>query len=202
MAWGDVARRGGVAVRALVLGGGAEVWDDLARLEEMLGRPWSDMVVAANDIGCHWERELDHWVTLHPDRMKGWAHTRAAKGYPSPGALWSRHSLNGKFKAQGLRAGKNWGGGSSGMMACAVAVDMMGANRVVLCGVPMTKTPHFAASTVHQRAKAWTSADGHFRVWRREVGRMRGVIRSMSGRTRELLGAPTLAWLNEETAHG
>lgn len=80
------------------------------------------------------------------------------------------------------------------MLAIQVA-QVLGCERAVLCGMPMTATPHFVESTVQRQGQPWTAVAGHWKAWGRELGRMQGWVRSMSGRTQETLGAPTLTWL-------
>ena len=59
---------------AIVLGGADCVWDDVLAWEAIYGRRWDGLVAAANDIGCHWPRPLDHWATLHvaDSRQRVW----------------------------------------------------------------------------------------------------------------------------------
>jgi hypothetical protein len=176
-------------VKALILGGGSTVWTDLQALEALLGAPWDGIVIGVNDIICHWPRRLDYLVSLHPEHFQKWMNERATKGYPGDYETWtSRRSPYAR------RYTRSWGGGSSGMLAVTVA-DALKCSHAVLCGVPMTKTPHFAESTVHNPTKSWPTADGHFRAWQANVKRMQGWVKSMSGRTRDLLGEPTLEWL-------
>jgi len=185
---------GGVAVNhprwALILGGAAGVWEEVVTWERLYGRPWDGLVVAVNDVGCHWPRALDHWVTLHPDKLAGWKALRAGYGHSDGYVTW------GKAERPVDRFLHPWPGGSSGMYAIQVAKEL-GAVRAVLCGVPMTATPHFAESTVHGTGAPWTAVAGHWRAWERQADKLLGWVKSMSGRSQELLGAPTLAWLFE-----
>lgn len=90
-----------------------------------------------------------------------------------------------------------WAGGSSGMLAVQVALTL-GCTKVILCGVPMTATEHFSQShefdADHTR---WTEADMHWRAFERvhALGWFENKVRSMSGRSRDLFGAPTREWL-------
>jgi hypothetical protein len=176
---------------ALILGGGQSVWDDVRALEETLGRPWDGVVIAANDVGCHWGRDLHHWVTLHPEKMSKWVQERVGHGHPGGYITWTRRGGRGADRQL-----DSWAGGSSGLLAVSVAAHI-GCTRIVLCGVPMNREPHFAESKVHARNKPWSSADGHWKAWQAPhvLTRLRAMVRSMSGRTRDLLGAPTLDWL-------
>lgn len=71
-------------------------------------------------------------------------------------------------------------------MATVVATRELGCLGV-LCGMPMDERPHFHGG---RGRRAWTDADFHWDVWLR-FRHLLGRARSMSGRTRELLGAPT-----------
>jgi len=90
-----------------------------------------------------------------------------------------------------------WSGGSSGMLAVQVALAL-GCTKVMLCGMPMTPTPHFEQSAEFDAAHTvWSEADGHWRSWLRvhQHGWFEDRVRSTSGRTRDLFGAPTREWL-------
>lgn len=178
---------------ALILGGGAGVWDEVLELENNIYRKqWDGLVVAANDVGCHWPRDLDHWASLHPDKFQAWEELRARYGFSQTYEKWGRKA---RF---GGRTVVPWAGGSSGMLAVQVA-QTVGALRVVLCGIPMTETPHFEESVIHDD-RPWKACAGHWRAWEKHIGKMHGWVRSMSGRTLELLGRPTLEWLREGVA--
>jgi 2-polyprenyl-3-methyl-5-hydroxy-6-metoxy-1,4-benzoquinol methylase len=179
---------------ALVLGGGASVWDDVRAIEAMLGRPWDGFVVAANDIGCHWPRRLDFWATLHPEKLKKWTEVRRANGYVDGYVTCARQA--GKNRGV-MRAVQTWpGGGSSGLLAAGpVAVDLLGCTHVVLAGMPMDRSPYFAESKEHPKGKNWSTADSHWAAWGKNIDRMRDRVKSFGGRTRDLLGAPTREWL-------
>ncbi len=181
-------------LRALILGGGSCVWDDVAAVELMIGHPWDGIVIAANDVGCHWPRPLDHWCSLHSNKMDGWIKQRSANGFPPCGTTWSR----GGAAHRAMRQITPWAGGSSGMMAVAIAAEL-GVTHAILCGIPMTVTPHFQESTVHQATSPWTQAKAHWVPWPKFAPRM-GFVRSMSGRTRELLGAPDRDWLAQPSS--
>lgn len=180
------------------MGGAQCVWGDLKALEAMIGRAWPGWIVAANDVGSHLS-VLHHWVTLHPEKMRKWEKDRRDNGHPTEYIRWGRR-IHPDLDLQA----KSWGGGSSGLLAVAVAVDKLGAERVVLCGTPLNRTPHFDESTVHPTGKTWSSANSHWRVWTKDTvkARLKDRVRSMSGRTRDLLGEPTAEWLNLDKKDG
>lgn len=186
-----------------ILGGASCVRDDFAALEAMVGAPWPGIVVAVNDIGCHWSGRLDAWVTLHPEKLHvdkdhpqawGWLQQRAEAGHPN--GFLTVAKRNPELVD---RLVTPWAAGSSGLLAVVAAEGVYGCgpggSRAVLCGVPLDDRPHFTGSLVHPAGKRWSSADSHWRGWKRNLDRMRGWVRSMSGRTRDHLGAPDAEWL-------
>lgn len=188
---------------ALCLGGASCVWDDVDAWLTLYGKPWDGLVIAANDIGAHWPGRLDHWVSLHPSRLTDWTALRRENNMPecSPGR-WGQEcyqsSLDGAVVDYRIMP---WPGGSSGMFAAQVA-RAIDCQKVVLCGIPITRTPHFA-ETKEFFHKEWLAAVGHWRGWGRAVEDKRidpTWLRSMSGKTLELLGAPSVPWLYEPTA--
>lgn len=178
---------------ALVIGGASCVWDDVRTWEEWYGQQWDGIVVAANDIGCHWPRPLHHWASLHSKKFARW---RSLREHLCPGEVmpvtWNQGSRSRRHPATD-QALMPWPGGSSGMLAVQVA-QAVGCTKAILCGVPMTATAHFAEST-EVFLPQWSEAARHWRAWEKYEQRMRGWVKSMSGNTRALFGAPTLAWL-------
>jgi len=176
---------------ALILGGAACLWADVDAALALVGLPpsttdwagWPGIVIATNDAGAAWPGRLHHWVTLHPEKLTAWKDLRRARGYPEGYATWS------KFAHPAIQhLVTSWGSGTSGLLAVAVARAVK-ARRAVLCGVPMEATPHFFDTDV------WRNADNAWRGWVANERRMTGWVRSMSGRTRGLLGEPTPEWL-------
>jgi len=179
---------------ALCLGGASCVWDDVLAFETLYGKPWDGLVIAANDVGSHWPRDLDHWVSLHAYKLPRWQQQRAVFGFTSGYKTWGRRPDDRGVDYTIC----TWGGGSSGFMAAQVALEI-GCKRVVLCGIPMTQTPHFAETRENFHV-FWVAAHAHWGAWEKCRSRLGDNVRSMSGRTEKLLGAPTLAWLQEGVA--
>lgn len=171
-----------------MLGGAACVWNDAAAALDLFA---PDLVVAANDIGARWVGLIDAWVTLHPEKMERWRAARERRGLP-PAREHIGHF--GRFEDPGIdrRIDHLWPGttsGSSGLFAAKVALEL-GADRVVLAGVPLTVDgAHFFDP------RPWTDRAGFVRGWQTALPHIKDRVRSLSGWTRELLGAPTPAWL-------
>lgn len=166
---------------AVVLGGAASVFPDLARVEHY------DVVVATNDAGYTHTGRVDHWVTLHAEKLGGWIEERRKRGGNLDFESWGRdHSRTG-HPERNLMVDHTltpWGHGSSGMLAVQVAVDELKADKTILCGVPMDASSHFFDTG------GWKHWCNHRHAWDENLGRMKGKVFSMGGYTQELLGAP------------
>jgi hypothetical protein len=181
----------------LILGGAANLWADIKALEAMLERPWPGIIVATNNAGVDWDGPMDHWATFHPEKLHwldetddsgDWIKKRRERRLSSDYETWGR-------RAPDLvdHIVEVWGGMSSGGLALNVLHEL-GCTRAVLCGVPMTMTPHYHDD---QSGKDWKHADLHWRSWMRHKQKMDGWVRSMSGRTADTFGIPDLKWLME-----
>jgi hypothetical protein len=178
-------------VRALILGGAATVWSDADRA---LALGEFDLTIAVNDIGKVWKGRVDHWVSLHPDKLKTWIGERRKAGLNADFQTWAHRRYRGVGKRESLphitSSVADWHG-SSGLLAVAVALRLK-CTRIVLAGVPMSpKAAHFFDE------KPWVVATRFQMAWKRNLPEIKDFVRSMSGWTAELLGEPTAAWIEE-----
>lgn len=180
---------------ALVLGGAATLWRDVAGALD-LGR--FDAVVACNDAAAIWPGRLDAIVTLHAEKLAYWLEKRERAGLDLPahviGHSDARHSVLRitdrvtdfvDYRFDGQRDS-----GSSGLFALKYALADLGHDRAVLCGVPMHEIgAHFFDLT------PWSGAVAHRRGWKQAHPVIVDRARSMSGWTADMLGLPTKEWL-------
>lgn len=201
MAEGKMA--GGVQIRtALVVGGARCVWTDL---DAALSLGKYDAVLCVNDVGTVYEDRIDFWCTLHPEKFKQWQSLRAKNGFNTD-YIAVCHELNPELglrdnlpridKSIDYRYPGTDGSGSSGLFAVKVAQDH-GFNRIVLAGVPMK-----AGEAHFFDPKGWHEVDQFLVTWNAVLPVIRNSVRSMSGWTRQLLGAPTSLWLSEPQTSG
>lgn len=167
----------------LVVGSGACVWEDLSALVALLHGPWPGVVVAVNDMIAHYPGRVDHAVSLHADKLESWLTERRRRGGNRDLVTWSHPMRHTPAK----RTIEQRGAGSSGLLAVWVAFEV-GCERVVLCGVPMDGQGHFFDP------RPWADAERYAKAWEERRHALTDV-RSMSGWTRSLLGAPTREWL-------
>jgi hypothetical protein len=172
-----------------VLGGARCVWTDIEAAASLVQQP--DTVVVVNDIGIVYPR-ADAWATYHPELMAHWRAQRAANQLEPATSYWTTSEYPAcaaypEFKVLPVA------GGSSGLLGACVAIAL-GARHVILCGVPID---HGMAHW-HDRDKgqAWAEGSSYREGWVDRKAALTGRVRSMSGFTRELLGAPDKAWLS------
>lgn len=177
---------------ALVLGGAACVFNDV---EVALALGKFDGVIACNDMAARWPGRLDAAVSKHPERWTGWLAARERRRFPAPDRVISHLEAEGQaseavtghteFRFPGQTAS-----GSSGLFALKVALVDLGFDKAVLCGVPMSADRgHFAYGPT------WPDAIHYQPAWREALPAIQDRARSLSGWTRNLLGAPTKDWL-------
>lgn len=174
--------------RVVVIGSAATLDRDLVTLAFSIGGVPPDDTVSVNDAGM-WFPTM-HWASLHPELFHrdrggpGWLRRRA---FPNPGTTLYGPTAK---PTMGVVPVDTLGRGSSGFFGVEVALDVLRADRVILVGIPMTPTPHRRRDT-----GPWDAANAHFAHWRApgNAERFRNV-RSVSGRTMDLLGHPDPAW--------
>lgn len=173
---------------ALWLGGARCVWDDLRRASQLVGRA-DTVVVACNFAGIEFSGRLDVWVTLHPEAFQPWRASRADLGLNADYRAIT-HKPHPPTRSEVVPQG--WYG-SSGLYMAQVALEVLGVDGVILCGVPME-----AAGQHIQTPGAWANPDV-YRPAFLEAKASGADIRSMSGWTAEVLGRPDAEWL---ASHG
>lgn len=183
---------------ALVLGGADCLESDMEKALSLIGGQ-PDIVVACNEAGYMWPGHLDAWVTVHARffTTKRWREERSKRELPQAQRHVGHHeAVNGQLAAKGgltddLEVSHySFPGqtrcGSSGMFALKYALVDLGADRAIMCGIPMTQTPHFFDP------KNWTpgAVRGFRRVFKSIPEQYLPRIRSVSGWTREQFGGP------------
>lgn len=178
----------------LVLGGAVGVWTE--HDEARILAP-SSKIIAVNDAGAL-APHLDAWATLHPENFHKWQDKRKDRCGNDDYQAFSIDNQGPWAKAK-----DRWEG-SSGLFAAQIALERLGASGVILCGCPLTKTGrHF-----FDKNNEWDDAEIYRKGFKAAFPVIKASVRSMSGWTRELLGAPSAQWLadrakaHKETANG
>ncbi len=177
----------------LIVAGARCVWDDL---EEWT--PHGDVMVI-NDIGMHLPMEVAHWWSNHHENLPSWLQIRRG------GRLWVLNRKDPKpVKLHSLNKMKySWpwpGHGTSSLNAIYTAIAL-GYDRIVLAGIPLDNNGHYFDPPTGHRLQGdfnWShftqevpDRNGEPRFWKDAAKDIfQGQVKSLSGRTRELLGAP------------
>jgi hypothetical protein len=176
---------------ALVCGNAETVFDDLNRAFYMFDSP---VIFAVNDIGCYLGL-VNHWVSLHGEKLQRWIAVRRAE--PS---LWQEFKTHTSSTAI-APADYIWRiepctFSLSGLFAAQIAY-IMGAEKIILCGCPGDGTRRFFERKPridYHYGGGDTPGDmrdrQHFLQELNRVPELRKRLKSMSGRTRTILGGP------------
>lgn len=168
----------------IIIGGARCVWDDYQKLRDT---GFDDSVMAVNEVGCFFDRPLNHWVSMHANYLTHWVALR--KGHSMMGHECLTHT---REPYPGIRVVwdiQNYGP-FSGLFAAQVAVAL-GYEKIVLCGVPQDGSGRFFDPP-------WMPGGEHsdenskkaFRNTVEQTPELKRSVRSMSGWTRALFGAP------------
>lgn len=167
---------------ALVLGCAENVWADAAGA---LSTCTPDAVFAVKDMMARWPLRIDYGVTLHPDRTDEYLRERARHNLSTDFQVWA-HKQHGSKAIH--KTTKDWAG-SSGLFAIKIAREQ-DFGGIILAGVPME------SKFGHVRRKAsWGAAKAFRNGWIHHAEELKPYVRSMSGWTREVFGAPTPEWI-------
>jgi len=169
---------------AIVVGGAKRVMEELATARELVrAAGLTPTYFVVNALIPFIEGEI-YAVTLHPNELPGWLDARAAKGYPTPIEIWAHRPWG-----RATHTTADWSG-SSGLFAVKVAHIEKHFDKVVLCGVPMRMD-----DSHYVRDKPWGACRSFEGGWRTHFSEYSEFTRSFSGLTREMLGEPTMEWL-------
>lgn len=184
----------------VVLGCGWNLWDDLKALTEMVG---GEMVVDHHDSvyynpGIDIIAVNDSALHILSDSIKH-VSSRHARFLPHFAAICRLRNAIPHVYEHSIRKGAEilwdfeFGGGTSTMDAVLAGLAM-GYTKVVLCGVPMDNAGHYYRPKWEASHYGTTTQANEWR-WAAE-NIFDGRVRSMSGRTKNWMGYPTMEWLS------
>ena len=181
---------------ALVIGSAEGCFEEADEALKLWGPDGPDAIAVINDSIPRWPGRIDYICTLHVEHLGGWLRAREQAGYPMGAQCWSYQQRRGSRDVRHpnpmiQHIATDWAG-SSGLYSVRVLI-LEKFQRIVLAGVPMEKVRGHIV-----RNRPWTAADGFHTGWKKRLPEIKDKVRSMSGWTKGLLGAPTSEWLNAE----
>lgn len=164
------------------------MWEDLEPFcPHIRGGAWH--LMAVNDVGMHIPLDLRHWFSNGAEDVANWSRCRRT-GY-------NRNATRHALKFAQCKAGANYywpwpGHGTSSLNAVLTGIALE-YDEIILCGIPLDNTGHYFdppwVRSNFEREVPYK--DGELKWWAKAADRyFDGRVKSRSGRTRELLGAP------------
>lgn len=187
---------------ALVVGSASCIWDDVKEARKLCK---FDAVCCVKRVGIYWPEKFDVWATLHPEFMDDYEAKRKAEGHPGGYEIVAPfpHEVgdHGKKGNIARRVTYQWDGMTaspgSGIYGAKIMLDL--GYRVVLAGCPMNDDAHFVKHETWKDGK-WEGVTGFLKGFEQALPHLMGRCKSMSGLTRDKLGAPRPEWLAESQA--
>lgn len=174
---------------AIVCGSARCLWDDLAELEGV-----DADLVAVGFSGMALPRRPVHWVSQHAFDFQ-WMLPYLKRGRVlTDSGLFVRHIETHSNRAcacvlhvwpKSVMPDR----GSSGESAARVSLAM-GYERVILAGVPLDDQGHFYDPPPGLMGASYYNYSTYVKSWESSAAEFAGRVRSVSGLTRDLLGAP------------
>jgi len=184
-AWPDIANRYAESPLLLIAGSARCVWQDIKTFYK--SNLYHD-VMCVNDVGMHFPGRVDHWYSNDSRMIQRWRAARRPR-------YTREHDREMPPVTHSCFGGADYrwpwpGHGSSGLNAVYTGLAL-GYQRIVLAGIPLDNSGHYFdppwvkgnfVSEVPDRK----GAPKYWQMAAREV--FHGRVRSMSGRTADLLG--------------
>jgi hypothetical protein len=166
-------------MKPIVLIGRADYWkEDLKELQKLI----NDFDVMAVGLDCLYSGVIKYFVTYHPTDIVEYLKRRSFAETNTNFRIIGHKSNPGVDIIELHREPS----GSSALLGSFAAIKL-GYNKIILCGCPMEgRHPNNFQSYNHFQ-KGWIA-------YKSEV---EGKVKSMSGWTKEFLGAPTEEWLED-----
>lgn len=187
----------------LIITGSSEcLWGDYLKAIKLTEK--EDLMCVNLSVICFHFRDIKHLVSLHHNKMKNFY--AAAMIQRTERAEYPRqrrkHFINKSFKkilTHSINANVGvdlvWDignpGGTSGLFATQIALAL-GYEKIILCGIPINNSRRFYDSPNHRFKYEGISQQEPWQIASRTF---EDRVRSMSGKTKELLGEPTKEWL-------
>lgn len=173
--------------RLIVVGGARCVWDDLARMR--IRGEFNDgwHVLCVNDIVMHYPGAIEHFYSNDHGWTPKWLAARRELHIRAWGRPKHIHSCR-----VGARWNWPWPGHGTSTLNAVYTGLAMGYDQIVICGAPLDDSGHYFdppwVQTNFVREVA-TRNDGQMMYWANANKHwFNGKVKSMSGRTRELIG--------------
>ena len=172
-----------------IVAGGRTVWDDLALLGIRGGDGQGWHIMCVNDVVMHYPGRVEHMYSNDHRMIGHWLAARRPSTVRNWGPVKYTHScrVGGKYSWP-------WPGHGTSSLNAVYTCLAMGYDKIVLCGVPLDNSGHYFEPpwvVTNFENEVGTREDGTMMYWDgAKKKHFQGKVFAMSGRTRDLLGAP------------
>lgn len=171
-----------------IVGSARCVWEDMEKVGLAKNNDTNFHVMCVNDMIMHYPGRVHHSYSNNHAYLPKWMNARRDQYL----TRWE-----GKIHTHSNKIGGKWtwpwpGHGTSSLNACYTGIAL-GYEQIILCGVPLDNTgryfePPWMKSNFQNEIGV---RDGRLKYWANAKDRIfKGRVKSVSGRTKELLGAP------------
>lgn len=176
--------------RLVICGGAACVWDDLQKLG-IRGDSQNNGydVMCVNDIVMHFPGRVLHAFSNDAKMFEFWLGARRKQIVRAFGPVEYVHTCNNRH----AKYSWPWPGNGTSALGAVHTGLAMGYRKIVLCGIPLDDGPHYFSPPwgLSNFTREVPQRDGgQMAYWFKVSRQWQGRVTSMSGRTKELLGAP------------
>lgn len=187
----------------IVFGPAECCWVDLDAATTFLAGRAFDTIAVKRAVELY-PGKLFAYATLHPNAAVASIRSRDAMGFPMGFPLFTSTEFL-RAAARMKRNGRELGisgvrlfsdlAGSSGLFGVRCALESH--KKIILCGVPMDESPYSMTPNIPglSMGNFQSHVNAYRRGWVKSHALLKDQVRSMSGWTREMLGAPTEEWL-------
>lgn len=175
----------------LVVAGARCVWNDIRPFYADYGGKFGGKfdVICVNDVGMHFPGPVKHLYSNNHIYLPLWKAARRDQFVSTYGPIQLTHS-----QIQGGDVTWPWPGSGTSSLSAVYTALALGYDQIILCGIPLDDSGHYF--DMPEKKSSFTrevppKGDGRLKYWADARDRVfTDKVRSMSGRTRDLLGAP------------
>lgn len=178
----------------LIIGNAANFREDLEAVKKFDCAV--DFTIAVKRTIYQYSGQVDVFATLHPEMVADHIRRRFDAGFDMSFDVYTSKHVQLDHHTLGIKDilvyEKDWGG-SSGLYAVQIATQIYSFDRILLAGMPLDQQPR--AGDEGRWAPSDRGIARYREAWEKHFEQYASKVRSLSGWTQQLLGAPDKYWL-------
>lgn len=146
-------------------------------------------MLCVNDVAMHFPGPLKHLFSNNASFLKHWVNARRDQFVRMWGPVGITHSCQ-----KGAMVHWPWSGAGTSSLGATYTALALGYSEVILCGIPLDDSGHYFETPETESSFAKQvplKGNGDVKYWQKARDEVfMGKVKSMSGRTADLLGMP------------